>query len=89
MKTDLNFAKNLNLLVFWYGPQNKKFLKKFLLKIKKNFSKKKVIFFLVPKTDFPKDLNFLRILHTNNDFDEYNHTDINLKTRNSVIFKLN
>tara|TARA_A100001015_G_scaffold307432_1_gene403332 strand:+ start:901 stop:1575 length:675 start_codon:yes stop_codon:yes gene_type:complete len=88
MKADLNFLKNLNLVVFWYGPQNKKILKNFLLKLKKKIIKKKIIFFLIPSTDFPKDLNFLNILHKNNDFKEYSYKDTNLKTRNSVIFEL-
>ena len=72
------FKKGTNVLFFWYGPGNLKFLKQIMIKFKKRF-KNKIYFYIIPDI-IPKISYKILVL---------NHRKFKKdKTRNSLIIRL-
>ena len=81
LKFKYNFSKNSNLVFFWYGASSRFILKKILISFKKKFRYNKIFFYIIPKSDIPKDLKNIKVLFVFNDFK-------NDPSRNSKIIKL-
>ena len=81
LKFKYNFSKNSNLVFFWYGASSRFILKKILISLKKKFRYNKIFFYIIPKSDIPKDLKNIKVLFVFNDFK-------NDPSRNSKIIKL-